>query len=69
MRGRREDEPWTAGFSPMGDVETEQRPYSVSSDRICDESGCRTVLSRYNDGSHCALHAPMQVPRTRGRKI
>lgn len=34
--------------------------------RECREPGCRTVLSRYNDGVHCALHAPMQVPRTRG---
>lgn len=37
--------------------------------RECREPGCRTVLSRYNDGVHCALHAPMQVPRTRGRKL
>ena len=36
--------------------------------RVCVEDGCATVLSRYNDGEHCALHAPMQVPRMRGVK-
>jgi hypothetical protein len=36
--------------------------------RVCAEYGCATVLSRYNDGEHCALHAPMQVPRMRGVK-
>ena len=37
--------------------------------RTCAELGCRTQLSIYNSGKHCALHAPMLVPRTRGRKI
>ena len=37
--------------------------------RTCAEAGCRTQLSIYNSGKHCALHAPMLVPRTRGRKI
>lgn len=37
--------------------------------RICDEPGCETRLSIYNDGHFCALHQPMSVPRTRGRKI
>ena len=37
--------------------------------RVCDEEGCATRLSIYNDGSFCALHAPMETPRTRGRKI
>ena len=36
--------------------------------RICEEPRCETVLSRYNDGDHCALHAPMEVPRMRGVK-
>lgn len=36
--------------------------------RVCLETGCITVLSRYNDGEHCALHAPMVVPRMRGVK-
>lgn len=37
--------------------------------RICEEDGCGTRLSMYNDGSWCSLHAPMVTPRTRGRKV
>lgn len=37
--------------------------------RICREDGCSTALSVYNDTWWCSLHAPMVVPRTRGRKL
>ena len=37
--------------------------------RVCAEQGCTTRLSIYNDGEHCSLHAPMEVPRMRGKKI
>jgi hypothetical protein len=37
--------------------------------RVCREDCCETKLSVYNDGAFCSLHAPMVVPRTRGRKI
>jgi hypothetical protein len=37
--------------------------------RVCAEEGCGTRLSIYNEGRHCSLHAPMVVPRTRGRKL
>lgn len=37
--------------------------------RVCLEDGCGTRLSIYNNGKYCAQHAPMAVPRTRGRKI
>ena len=39
------------------------------SSRVCQEKGCKTRLSIYNDGQHCSLHAPMITPRTRGKKI
>jgi hypothetical protein len=35
--------------------------------RVCAEPGCGTRLSVYNDLDHCAVHAPMVVPRMRGR--
>ena len=38
-------------------------------DRVCAHPSCGTRLSIYNDGKHCSLHAPMVVPRTRGRKL
>jgi hypothetical protein len=37
--------------------------------RVCDHSGCETVLSIYNKGKYCYQHEPMATPRTRGRKI
>jgi hypothetical protein len=37
--------------------------------RVCQEKGCSTRLSIYNDADRCSLHAPMAVPRTRGTKI
>ena len=37
--------------------------------RVCHEAGCGTRLSIYNGGKYCARHAPMSVPRTRGKKI
>lgn len=43
--------------------------HRYTSDRVCQEKGCKTRLSMYNDGQHCSLHAPMVTPRTRGKKI
>ena len=37
--------------------------------RVCLEPGCATHLSRYNDQEYCALHAPMVVPRMRGKVL
>jgi hypothetical protein len=36
--------------------------------RRCTEEGCEVVLSIYNDGDRCSLHAPMVTVRTRGTK-
>ena len=47
----------------------EGRTRRVTAGRVCDTNGCETKLSIYNDGRHCSLHAPMVVPRTRGRKL
>jgi hypothetical protein len=39
-----------------------------SSVRMCDEPGCSTVLSRYNNETACWLHArPTFVTRSAGR--
>ena len=40
-----------------------------SSGRICAEPGCQTRLSVYNELEHCSLHAPMVVPRMRGKVL
>ena len=36
-------------------------------DRVCAELECSTRLSVYNDLDFCSLHAPMVVPRMRGK--
>lgn len=37
--------------------------------RVCGEVGCETRLSIYNDQDFCSLHAPMVVPRMRGKVL
>jgi hypothetical protein len=37
--------------------------------RVCGEPGCSTRLSVYNEQDFCALHAPMVVPRMRGKVL
>lgn len=37
--------------------------------RVCDEPGCVTQLSVYNEQDYCALHAVMVVPRMRGKVL
>ncbi|MDH3705242.1 MAG: hypothetical protein OES57_04210 [Acidimicrobiia bacterium] len=44
------------------------KPLSASG-RTCLESGCGTRLSIYNDLDFCSLHAPMVVPRMRGKVL
>jgi hypothetical protein len=46
----------------------EGRTPRLAAGRVCERDGCETRLSIYNHGKHCSLHAPMVVPRTRGRK-
>jgi hypothetical protein len=47
----------------------ERRTPLAPGDRVCAEPGCPTLLSVYNDMDHCALHAPMVVPRMRGKVL
>jgi len=44
------------------------RPLSTAG-RTCQEAGCATRLSIYNDLDFCSLHAPMVVPRMRGKVL
>jgi hypothetical protein len=37
--------------------------------RVCGEPACDTRLSVYNDQEFCSLHAPMVVPRMRGKVL
>jgi hypothetical protein len=58
--------PAVAG-SPI--TSTERTTRRARSGRVCREADCGTKLSVYNDGNFCSLHAPMVVPRTRGKKL
>ena len=55
------------GAKPLSGTDRPSRHFSAG--RVCREPECRTRLSIYNNGKYCATHAPMIVPRTRGRKI
>jgi hypothetical protein len=56
----------TAYGPPIRDQQS--RASKASAIRMCDEPGCSTVLSRYNDDSSCWLHArPTFVTRSAGR--
>jgi hypothetical protein len=46
---------------------TQSRTYAPG--RICNEDGCKTRLSIYNESDYCSLHHRAVTPRTRGRKI
>ena len=37
--------------------------------RVCEEDGCETRLSMYNEGRFCFQHEPQATPRMRGKKI
>ena len=56
----------TAFGSPIRDLESAKS--MASPGRMCDEPGCSTVLSRYNNDTACWLHArPTFAIRSAGR--
>lgn len=46
---------------------TDRQSAPASEGRVCQDPGCSTRLSIYNDMDFCSLHAPMVVPRMRGK--
>lgn len=60
------DDRSVVGFSLPGGERPSKR---FRTGRECREEECKVRLSVYNPGEYCALHQPMIVPRTRGRKI
>jgi hypothetical protein len=56
----------TAFGPPIHDRESAAS--KASAVRMCDEPGCATVLSRYNNETACWLHArPTFITRSAGR--
>jgi hypothetical protein len=43
-------------------------PKSVDERRVCSDTGCETVLSKYNRKTTCYSHSPVRFPRVRGRE-
>jgi len=35
--------------------------------RICKDTFCKQVMSKYNHNEYCFVHAPAKIPRTRGQ--
>ena len=44
-------------------------PKATDERRVCIQTECDTVLSRYNKREFCYAHAPVKVPRIRGRVL
>jgi hypothetical protein len=44
------------------------RSRTFGSGRLCEELGCGTRLSIYNEGLFCARHQAKVAPRMRGKK-
>ncbi len=62
--------PGEGGFGLMSDTADKIGiGWDSTEARVCEEPGCATRLSRYNEFDHCALHQPMVVPRMRGKVL
>lgn len=46
-----------------------RRPRLREDTATCSTKGCRTVLSRYNLGAECRVHAVPRYPRLRGEFV
>ena len=57
------------GYGCMSDTADKIDITKTSEQRTCEEPGCETVLSRYNEFEYCSLHQPMVVPRMRGKVL
>jgi hypothetical protein len=42
-------------------------PHTRTPGRVCPIAGCNTILSTYNLGDECRVHAETRFPRLRGR--
>lgn len=47
-------------------VQSGRRPKTKAAGRVCQETDCSTVLSRYNLKETCHRHSPLKFPRVRG---
>ena len=43
-----------------------RRPRTSADGRVCADTRCSTVLSRYNQADLCHRHKPIKYPRIRG---
>ena len=48
-------------------IRSGRRPKTKTEHRVCEDSECSTVLSRYNLRPTCHVHSPVKFPRIRGR--
>lgn len=53
------------GGAPVTRLPRRSRRYPEG--RTCGMPGCTTLLSSYNAGTLCYVHAPATAPRLRGR--
>jgi hypothetical protein len=60
--------PTTVKATRPGKMPRPSRPVE-GRDRICEEPGCGTRLSRYNGRSRCWQHTEIAFPHYRGRRL
>lgn len=46
-----------------------RKPRFRQESAVCSTTGCATVLSRYNLGTDCRIHAVPRYPRLRGELV
>jgi hypothetical protein len=47
-------------------ISSRRRPKATEARRVCGDTSCNTVLSRYNQNDQCHRHRPVTFPRVRG---
>lgn len=46
-----------------------RKSHTFGEGRICKDTFCKQVMSKYNHNEYCFIHAPAKIPRTRGHTI
>lgn len=53
------------GGTPM---DSRKKSHTYPEGRVCSDSDCKTILSRYNESDRCMVHMHRGTIRTRGKK-
>lgn len=51
------------GFRSSGTGRSSEKIPTYGHGRVCETTGCDTVLSSYNPAHHCSVHVALSAPR------